>query len=59
MFPLREKHHDMDVRSEDIFEVNFAKTERFKKSSIPTTQRMLNSETKNINEDGAKKRKPR
>ena len=56
---MREKNHEMDVRSEEIFQVNFAKTERLKKSSIPTMQRILNSETKHIHEDqGGKKRKP-
>ena len=45
MFPMTEKNHEMDVRSEEIFQVNFAKTERLKKSSIPTMQRILNSET--------------
>ena len=59
MFPMREKNHEMDVRSEEIFQVNFAKTERLKKSSIPTMQRILNNETKHIHEDqGGKKRKP-
>ena len=58
MIPMREKNHEMDVRSEEIFKVNFAKTERLKKSSIPTKQRILNSETKHIHEDqGGKKRK--
>ena len=31
MFPMLEKHHDTDVRNEDIFDVTFAKTERYKK----------------------------
>ena len=47
MFPLRKKIHTMDNRCEEKFKVNFAKTERMKKSSIPYMQNELNSEQKN------------
>ena len=46
MFPLRKKVHQMDNRYEEKFKVNFAKTERLKKSSIPYMQSELNSENK-------------
>ena len=42
MFPLRRKNHGMGVRNPEKFVVNHANTERFKKSSIPNMQRMLN-----------------
>ena len=42
MFPLRRKNHVMGVRNPEKFVVNHANTERFKKSSIPNMQRMLN-----------------
>ena len=47
MFPLRKKIHTMDNRCEEKFKVNFAKTERMKKSSIPYMQNELNSGQKN------------
>ena len=47
MFPLRKKVHTMDNRCEEKYKVNFAKTERMKKSSIPYMQNELNIEVKN------------
>ena len=41
-FPLKNKKHKMKKRINENFLVKFAKTERFKKSSIPYMQRLLN-----------------
>ena len=41
-FPLKNKKHKMKKRINEKFLVKFAKTERFKKSSIPYMQRLLN-----------------
>ena len=42
LFPLKKKNHDMEVRNPEKFIVNYANTERLKKSAIPNMQRMLN-----------------
>ena len=44
MFPLRDKTHTMISREEEKYTVNFANTERFKKSSIPYMQNELNNQ---------------
>ena len=48
MFPLASKEHNMDTRLKEKFEVCKAKTERFRKSSIPFMQNLLNQEAKKI-----------
>ena len=47
IFPIRDKVHVMEKRNQEPFEVSFANTERFKRSSIPYMQRILNCELKN------------
>ena len=44
MFPLNLTHHNMDKRSYEKYKVNNAKTERYKQSSIPYMQRLLNNQ---------------
>ena len=44
MFPVNEMHHDMEKRNIERFKVNKAKTERYRQSSIPYLQRLLNSQ---------------
>ena len=44
IFKEREKIHIMKTRNEECFEVNHAKTERYKKSAIPYMQKLLNCE---------------
>ena len=44
MFPVREKNHNMNIRTEEHFQVDFANTERLKKSAIPSMQRILNKD---------------
>ena len=41
MFPLKPKYKQ-DIRTRDIFEVNFSRTTAYKNSTIPFCQRMLN-----------------
>ena len=43
MFPLKYKNHVMNTRKGEKFQVNHAKTEKFKKSAIIQMQHMLNS----------------
>ena len=45
MFPLNVKSHQMELRNEEIFNVNHANTERYMKSSISYMQRLMNKET--------------
>ena len=45
MFPLNEKLHDMNMRREEKFTVQYAKTERLKKSAIPYMQKLLNEQS--------------
>ena len=47
MFPLKKKMNNIETRKPEKFRVNFAKTERLKKSAIPNMQRMLNKNLKN------------
>ena len=42
MFPLRTKQHNMNARKKEHYLVNHANTERYKNSSIPYMQRLLN-----------------
>ena len=44
MFPVNEMHHDMEKRNNERYKVNKAKTERYRQSSIPYLQRLLNSQ---------------
>ena len=48
MFPLASKQHNMNTRLKEKFKVNKAKTERYRKSSIPYMQNLLNQEEKKI-----------
>ena len=42
MFPARDVERQQEVRDGEVFHVNFAHTEVYKQSAIPTIQRMLN-----------------
>ena len=42
MFPVQKNLHCMKKRNQNKFIVNCAKTERYRKSSIPAMQRLLN-----------------
>ena len=42
LFPVSKSLHVMQKRNQDRFIVNSAKTERYKRSSIPSMQRLLN-----------------
>jgi len=42
MFPLNKKTHHMKTREKETYEVQFANTERLKKSPIIYMQRLLN-----------------
>ena len=44
LFPLKKTNHAMNVRNPDRYLVKSAKTERYKKSTIPFLQRLLNDE---------------
>ena len=44
LFPLKKTNHAMNVRNPDRYLVKGAKTERYKKSTIPFLQRLLNDE---------------
>ena len=44
MFPLNDVKHDMEKRNNERYKVNHAKTERYRQSSIPYLQRLLNSQ---------------
>ena len=46
MFPRNRKGHSMEKRSGEKFTVNKAFTERYKRSAIPSMQRLLNSSEK-------------
>jgi len=46
LFPLYDKEHDMKTRKILKFKVTKAKTERFKKSSVISMQKLLNKESK-------------
>ena len=42
LFPVKKQLHSMKTRNHQKFEVNSACTERYKKSSVPAMQRLLN-----------------
>ena len=44
LFPLRDINHGMRVRKSEKYHVNNSKTNRYKHSSIPYLQRLLNKE---------------
>ena len=47
LFPLNTAiYNDKQVRSREVFNVNFARTESYKKSAIPSIQRRLNKHYK-------------
>ena len=43
MFPMNDIQHNMEKRNNEKFKVNHARTERYKNSTIPYLQRLLNS----------------
>ena len=43
-FKLNNKSHSMNTRTSEKYNVDFAHTEKFKKSTIPYLQRLLNEE---------------
>jgi hypothetical protein len=47
IFPIREKPHEMELRSNEKYVVKHANTERLKKSAIPFMQRLLNDDYQN------------
>ena len=47
LFPLRVKEHAMEVRDEEKYFVQHAKTERLKNSTIPYMKRLLNMNEEN------------
>ena len=55
IFQIREKAHCMDTRKEEVYTVDYAHTERLKKSSIPYMQRLLNLEEKIVHTVGKRK----
>ena len=57
MFPEKQKEHQMNLRKEEEYKVDFANTNRLQKSSIPYMQRLLNIEEQLIKEQNSKKRK--
>ena len=46
MFPLNTRTHGQALSSKELFEVNWARTERYKKSAIPFCQRLLSEHFK-------------
>jgi hypothetical protein len=42
----------MDIRSREPFEVNFGRTEAYRRSTIPYCQRMLNGRSLGGSDDG-------
>ena len=44
IFPLNDQVHNMEKRSYEKFHVNKANTERYRQSSVPYMQRLLNSD---------------
>ena len=44
MFPLNKIEHGHNIREKEIFKVNFARTEKYRKSAIPYCQRLLNEQ---------------
>ena len=48
LFPVSKSDHIMEKRNQDKFVVNKAKTERYKRSTIPSMQRLLNKFERNV-----------
>ena len=48
MFPLNQPQDTHDVRNRENFKVNMARTEKYRKSTIPYLQRRLNTHYNNI-----------
>ena len=42
MFPVKSVENNQSLRSRETFHVNFAQTEAYKQSAIPSIQHMLN-----------------
>ena len=57
MVPEKQKEHQMNLRKEEQYKIDFANTNRLKKSSIPYMQRLLNIEEQLTKEQNSKKRK--
>ena len=51
LFPLNSQKHVMKVRNPERYRINKANTERYKCSSIPYMQRLLNEEDKKRKRD--------
>ena len=52
LFEHKEKIHEMTLRKTEIFKVNTANTERYRNSTVPYMQRLLNEhENKKQNEE--------
>ena len=51
LFPLNSQKHVMEVRNPHRYRINKANTERYKRSSIPHMQRLLNDEIKKRKKD--------
>ena len=49
MFPTQKQLHSMKKRNQKKYVENYAQTERYKKSSIPSMQRLLNRYERNLN----------
>ena len=47
MFPKKTRIYQMEKRMQETFDVEFAHTERYKNSSIPYMQRLLNNDEEN------------
>ena len=45
MFPLKQVESTQNTRGRETYQVNFALTEAYKQSAVPTIQRMLNRHT--------------
>ena len=49
MFPVKDVEGRKTLRDREVFHVNFAHTEAYKQSAIPTIQRMLNTHMETLN----------
>ena len=49
MFPIQKQLHEMKTRNKKKYFVNYAQTERYRKSSIPSMQRLLNRNESSMN----------
>ena len=47
LFPLNDKKHEMNKRSNEKYAVDFAFTDRMKNGSVITMQKLLNEDAKN------------